>query len=211
MAIDEAFFISRRGVRMVLYAGVLQEAHERGIRSIETELLQVPNEDNGQTAIVKATVEMLASVELQNGDHEGRGPRFSGLGDASPASTSSQMVPHLLRLAETRAKARALKDAVNIGVVSMEEMGGDEDSAQASQTPSPNQRTGQGSAGAQAANTGGEKTRGGASRKAAGKLWHLAKNAEYGVEGFEKTFGSIQQMDAKTVSEHIDRLTKEGA
>lgn len=139
MSISEEFFIERRGVRMILYAGVLQKAHEQGIASIDTELVQAPGPDNGRLAIVKATVEM------------GDGTRWSGLGDASPESTSSQMVPHLLRLAETRAKARALKDATNIAVVSMEETGGDDapDAPQTPRTRAEGQGTGAGGGNAQ--------------------------------------------------------------
>ena len=35
----EEYMIERQGKRFVLYAGLLDEAHERGLRSIETELL----------------------------------------------------------------------------------------------------------------------------------------------------------------------------
>jgi hypothetical protein len=40
---------------------------------------------------------------------------FQGMGDAAPGNVNRMMAPHLLRLAETRAKARALRDAVNVG------------------------------------------------------------------------------------------------
>jgi predicted amidohydrolase YtcJ len=109
----EEFLIQRQGKTLVLYAGLLSEAHERGLRSIETELLQVPTSQNGEVAIVKATVLT----------EEGR---FDGLGDASPENVGKQMRPHLIRMAETRAKARALRDAINVGVTAFEETG-DED------------------------------------------------------------------------------------
>jgi hypothetical protein len=51
---------------------------------------------------------------------------FTGLGDASPGSVTRMMAPHLLRMAETRAKARALRDAVNVGVTALEELGDDD-------------------------------------------------------------------------------------
>jgi hypothetical protein len=49
---------------------------------------------------------------------------FEAIGDASPENVPPHILPHLNRMAETRAKARALRDAVNIGVVSFEELDG---------------------------------------------------------------------------------------
>ena len=109
------------------YAGLLAQAHDEGLKSIETEILQVPHDDNGNLAIV------LARVETGKGS-------FTGIGDASPDNVNRRIAPHIIRMAETRAKARALRDAVNIGVVALEEMGeesGDE-SYQASERNQPN-------------------------------------------------------------------------
>lgn len=105
--------IERQGKQFVLYAGLLEEAHDRGLRSVETDLLQIPTAENGEVAIVKAV------VRTEDG-------KFSGIGDASPENVSRAIRPHLIRMAETRAKARALRDAINVGVTAFEELGGNE-------------------------------------------------------------------------------------
>jgi hypothetical protein len=97
---------------VVTYQGLLSKAHEEGLKRVTTSLLQIPSPDNAETAIVKAEVETGKGV-------------FEGIGDASPKNVNSFIVPHLIRMAETRAKARALRDAVNIGVVSFEELDGE--------------------------------------------------------------------------------------
>ena len=109
----EEYMIERGGRRFVLYAGLLEEAHARGLRSIETELLQVPGAENGEVAIARAVVRT----------EEGK---FSGIGDASPGNVSRAIAPHIIRMAETRAKARALRDAINVGVAALEELGDEE-------------------------------------------------------------------------------------
>jgi hypothetical protein len=93
----------------IAYAEILKMAHDEGLKSIATQLLVQPSEENGHRCIVKAT------VETERG-------RYEGLGDADPGNVEDFLVPHLIRVAETRAKARALRDAVNCGVVSYEEL-----------------------------------------------------------------------------------------
>ncbi len=106
----DEFTIIRQGKQFVLYAGLLDEAHSKGITSLDTELLQPPSEANGQCAIVKA------SVRMQDGGV------FTGLGDASPENVGRTIAPHIVRMAETRAKARALRDAVNVAAMAFEEL-----------------------------------------------------------------------------------------
>jgi hypothetical protein len=48
---------------------------------------------------------------------------FTGIGDAAPGNVTPAMQNCLLRMAETRAKARALRDAVNVGSAAFEELG----------------------------------------------------------------------------------------
>lgn len=104
------YIIERQGKSFVLYQGLLDEAHSQGLKSIHTELIQIPTKENGETAICRAVVETERGV-------------FSGLGDASPSNVSQNMQSVILRLSETRAKARALRDAVNVGVAALEELG----------------------------------------------------------------------------------------
>jgi hypothetical protein len=96
---------------VVLYAGLLSQAHEEGLARVRTSILQIPTEENGRLAIIKAEVETSKGL-------------FEAIGDACPENVDEFLAPHLIRVAETRAKARALRDAVNVGVVSFEELDG---------------------------------------------------------------------------------------
>ena len=95
---------------VVTYAGLLNLGHDNGLKRIDTQLLQFPSETNEFTAVFAATVETEKGI-------------FKCHGDANPDNVNNRIVPHIIRMAETRAKARALRDAVNIGVVSLEELG----------------------------------------------------------------------------------------
>ncbi len=120
----DEFMITRQGKQYVLYQGLLDEAHTRGLRGIDTELVQVPTDENHNVAIVKAMVAMEDSKH------------FTGIGDASPENVGRNIVPHIIRMAETRAKARALRDAVNVGVTSLEELSDDDAPHSVSSAPS---------------------------------------------------------------------------
>lgn len=112
---DRKHIVSLQGRDYPLWAGVLAEAHELGLIGIATRLVQIPSEENGQTAIVKAIVTMRGGGPT---DHR----TFEAYGDASPKNVASRLVTALIRFAETRAKGRALRDACNIGEVMAEEL-----------------------------------------------------------------------------------------
>jgi hypothetical protein len=133
--------IERQGRTFVTYQGLLDLAHEMGLRSIETHLMQIPNEATKGVAIVTAVVTM---------ERDGVIRTFTGIGDAAVSNVAPAMATCLIRFAETRAKARALRDAVNIGVAAFEELGepGAQDGAQeaGSEPPKPARSTRQGTA-----------------------------------------------------------------
>ena len=197
-AVREEYMIERQGKRFVLYAGLLEEAHSRGLRSIETELLQVPTAENGQAAIVKAVVRM------EDG-------KFAGIGDASPQNVGRQISPHIIRMAETRAKARALRDAINVGVTAFEELGGEEAPGERYPAASFSQEeAGQG--GRQAAR---EENRGElpATRKQLNYLEALVADVvEDGIGKFEEMVGKpIGELTREEASDWIGRLSGRAA
>lgn len=113
---DPRHVVNLSGKEFVLYVGLLAEAHGRGLQSIQTQLLQLPVEENGHTAIAKAIVTMKD------------GTVFEEFGDASPQNVNTsprvRLDRALPRMALTRAKGRALRDAVNVGVTMFEELPG---------------------------------------------------------------------------------------
>src|SRR5947209_18295664 len=127
--VKKEYIITRQGKDFVLYEGLLDEAHQQGLKRISTTLVQIPHDDNGNMAVVQAEVETTKGM-------------FSGIGDASPSNVNRMIVPHLIRMAETRAKARALRDAVNIGVTAIEELG-DFDEEQSDDRPSSTRESGE--------------------------------------------------------------------
>jgi len=202
--VREEFFIERQGKRFVLYAGLLEEAHERGLRGIETELLQTPGAGNGEVAIVKAVVRT----------EEGK---FSGIGDASPQNVSRNIAPHLIRMAETRAKARALRDAINVGATSLEELDGDSGEA-----PEPRSATSDTASAPVAQDESGERRpaahdegRAGlpATRKQLNYLEVLISDVvEDGTAKFEEMVGkSLTELTREEASEWIGRLSGRAA
>lgn len=97
---------------VVFYPELLNAAHEleKEFRGIETDPVQFPNAENHNTAIFTAKVKIGERI-------------FTGTGDANPENVSPEIAKHFIRAAETRAKARALRDALNVPIVAIEELG----------------------------------------------------------------------------------------
>jgi len=228
--VRDEFMITRQGKQYVLFAGLLDEAHSLGLRGIDTDLIQVPDESNGNVAIVKATAEM----------EDGR--RFSGIGDASPENVGRNIAPHLIRMAETRAKARALRDAVNVGATALEELSEGDDAPPDSSSrgfegstsrgrPTPihggRQKASQGSSQSTADAAEQDTPNGQAEKPAASKRGGSGKarksqvdllktlavewRGENGVERLENRVGKpLTDLTRAEADEWIDRLTPEG-
>src|SRR5919199_914647 len=94
------------GKEFIQYAGLLAMAHEHGLTDLAAEFISVTPE--------------LALAAAHAFFADGR--KFWDAGDATPTNVHSQVKAHFPRVALTRAKARVLRDALNIGMVSVEEL-----------------------------------------------------------------------------------------
>jgi hypothetical protein len=108
--LDERFIITLEGKDFVTYPGLLDLGHQKGILKIEVEPVQIPTKENDNFAVCKAIV-------ISKG-----GESFVDVGDANPSNCNSRVAKHLLRMASTRAIARALRSMTNIGMTCLEEL-----------------------------------------------------------------------------------------
>ena len=118
--IDKKSVINQQGKDHVLFSGLIDALHQLsiGFFSVDTRIEQLPTAENGQQAVCSALVRVY---DPDNPDVVRRS--CSGIGDASPANVNRMMANALIRMAETRAKARALRDLLNVGMVAFEELG----------------------------------------------------------------------------------------
>jgi hypothetical protein len=94
------------GRDFIEYQGLLALAHEQGLIELGAEFISVTPE--------------LALAAAHAYFKDGR--KFWDAGDATPQNVHSHVKAHFPRVALTRAKARCLRDALNIGLVAVEEV-----------------------------------------------------------------------------------------
>jgi hypothetical protein len=94
------------GKEFVQFAGLLAMAHAQGLTSLTAELVSITPE----LATARATATFA----------DGR--VFAEAADATPDNVNAGVKKHFARCALTRAKSRALRDALNIGMVALEEV-----------------------------------------------------------------------------------------
>ena len=105
--IDPRFLVHLHGKPFIQYQGLLALAHERGLVSLKAHFVTVTPE--------------LALAEAEAVFRDGR--EFAEASDATPGNVAPTVKLHYPRVALTRAKARCLRTALNIGMVAREELG----------------------------------------------------------------------------------------
>ena len=100
--------VTHLGTAYVDFRGLLAEAHRLGVSAIRVRVLQLPSPANGHRAVCEARVTAPAG-------------EFTALGEAWPGSAARGDATTLLLLAQLRAKARALCEALNLRLVPIED------------------------------------------------------------------------------------------
>ena len=101
------YIMDIHGKPHVTFAGLLDLAHQMGLKSLLLEVLEISE----KRAVFMATVTT------------GDGCIYQDVGDATPENVTAMVKPHFIRVAATRAKARALRNACNVDMVVIEELG----------------------------------------------------------------------------------------
>lgn len=104
-AIAPEHIVELHGKRFITFAGLLALAHTRGLTSLTAEWTY-----NDSALSLAQAVSVFPHGTFTEG------------GDATPDNVTKKVSPHFRRVALTRAKARALRDALNIDLVSLEEL-----------------------------------------------------------------------------------------
>lgn len=99
--------ISIHGTETLTSEGLIDIAHQLGLRTIYSEVLMSPCPENGNTIITRST------VTLENGIS------CSAIGDASPTNVPAGCADSFIRVANTRATNRAIELACNVGNLSL--------------------------------------------------------------------------------------------
>jgi hypothetical protein len=105
-SIPSEFTTHIQGRTFVLFSGLLAMATQQGLLSLTEEF----------THVTDTYVLAQARAEF----HDGR--VFRGAAASTPDNVGKQVKPHWRRMALTRAKARCLRDALNINLVAVEEL-----------------------------------------------------------------------------------------
>jgi hypothetical protein len=107
--IPAEFLYERDGTTAIRWGGLLHLAHQAGLCSMSVEVVTV----SAELAVMRATATF------------NDGGVWTDIADASPGNVGKKVAPHFVRMASTRAMARALRLALDIHFICAVELGDD--------------------------------------------------------------------------------------
>ena len=109
-AIDPRYVVQIQGKPFVKFAGLLDLAHTRGLQALTVDWTY----NDAELSLAHAVAVFPFGT-------------FAESADSTPANVGKKVALHWRRLSLTRAKARALRDALGVDLVAVEELGGGDD------------------------------------------------------------------------------------
>ena len=103
------FMVKIGGKEFITYEGLLHLAHKKGLISMDI--------TDHHVDFDKESAWCMVVVRFKDESF------FEGFGSSTPKNTGAMVRSHFVEMSHTRAKARALRDALDIGVASVEELG----------------------------------------------------------------------------------------
>lgn len=106
-------------VETIKVDGLIAFAHEKGIKSMETDVIQYPNQDNQWTCIAQTTV---IGYDWNPVTEKVEEVIYKDIADASPTNCTAMTKNSYIRMASTRSVGRTLRKYTNINMVTAEEI-----------------------------------------------------------------------------------------
>lgn len=104
----EKYITIFEGNDLISYEGLRKLAHDK-IQKIFVNMISIPDETR-RYAIARATV------------YSTDGKIWQAIGDASHENCAPEVVPYLIRIAEIRAKGRAMREMLGLDIIMLEEV-----------------------------------------------------------------------------------------
>ncbi len=112
-----------QGQNTIKADGLIVLAHYMGMWKMDTEIIQYPSQENNNTCIAKCTV---GGYDWDPSENKIIRVEYTDFADASPTNCAGPVAKSFIRMASTRAQARALRRYTNIDMVCAEELTDDD-------------------------------------------------------------------------------------
>ena len=112
--------IGKGGTEAIKVDGLIALAHEKGIKSMKTRIIQFPSQENQWTCIASTVVIGYDYNPVTDKNEE---VEYEDFADANPNNCTAMTKASYIRMASTRSIGRALRRYTNIDMVCSDEIG----------------------------------------------------------------------------------------